>query len=64
MSWDAIKAKLSQIVDGEDKLKPFSDEALARELEKQGIDIARRTVVKYRQQLNIPPARRRRTYKD
>lgn len=64
MSWDAVKAKLREIVEGEDKFKPLSDEAIAQELKKQGIDIARRTVVKYRQQLDIPPARRRRQYKD
>jgi RNA polymerase sigma-54 factor len=62
MSWDAIKAILQEIVDGEDKSKPHSDEALSRELKKRGIDIARRTVVKYRQQLDIPPARRRKTF--
>jgi len=40
----------------------MSDEALAGELKKRGIDIARRTVVKYRQQLGIPPARRRKIF--
>ncbi|MHC4414537.1 MAG: RNA polymerase factor sigma-54 [Planctomycetota bacterium] len=62
LSWEAVKAKLKEIVDGENKSKPFSDAALAQELKKRGIDIARRTVVKYRQQLDIPPARRRREY--
>jgi len=64
MSWDAVKAKLREIVEAEDKFKPLSDDAIAQELKKKGIDIARRTVVKYRQQLDIPPARRRRQYKD
>ncbi|UCD76799.1 MAG: RNA polymerase factor sigma-54 [Phycisphaerales bacterium] len=62
MSWEAVKATLQEIIDAEDKSKPLSDEALAGELKKRGIDIARRTVVKYRQQLDIPPARRRRVY--
>jgi len=62
MSWDAVKAILQEIVAGEDKTKPFSDEALSRELKKRGIEIARRTVVKYRQQLDIPPARRRKLF--
>lgn len=62
MSWDAVKATLLEIIDGEEKTKPMSDEALARELKKRGIDIARRTVVKYRQQLGIPPARRRKVF--
>ena len=64
MSWDAVKATLSEIVDAEDKYHPLSDEALSQALKERGIDIARRTVVKYRQQLDIPPARRRRAYKD
>lgn len=62
MSWEAVKATLQEIVNQEDKAKPLSDEALAGELKKRGIDIARRTVVKYRQQLDIPPARHRREY--
>jgi RNA polymerase sigma-54 factor len=62
MSWEAVKATLREIVDEEDKTKPLSDEALSAELKKRGIEIARRTVVKYRQQLDIPPARRRKVY--
>ena len=62
MSWDAIKAVLQEIIDAEDKTHPLSDEALVDELKKRGIDIARRTVVKYRQQLDIPPARRRKVH--
>ncbi|MCI0363778.1 MAG: RNA polymerase factor sigma-54 [Phycisphaerales bacterium] len=62
MSWDAVKAILREIVDAEDRAKPLSDEALVMELKKRGIDIARRTVVKYRQQLDIPPARRRKVH--
>ena len=62
VSWEAVKAILEEIVDGEDKAKPFSDEMLAAALRERGIDIARRTVVKYRQQLGIPPARLRKQY--
>ncbi len=62
LSWEAVKAKLQEVVDNEDKANPFSDSALADELKERGIDIARRTVVKYRQQLDIPPARRRKVY--
>ncbi|MEE8458986.1 MAG: RNA polymerase factor sigma-54 [Phycisphaerales bacterium] len=62
VSWEAIKAKLKEIVDAEDKSSPLSDAALADALKGIGIDIARRTVVKYRQQLDIPPARRRKVY--
>lgn len=62
MSWEAVKARLQEIVDNENKKKPFSDELLAGKLREQGIEIARRTVVKYRQQLGIPAARLRREY--
>jgi RNA polymerase sigma-54 factor len=62
VSWEAVKARLKEIVDAEDRRRPLSDAALAAELKKGGIDIARRTVVKYRQQLDIPPARLRKEY--
>ena len=59
VAWDAIKVALKEIIDTEDKAKPLSDEALVEELKKRGIEIARRTVAKYRDQLNILPARMR-----
>lgn len=62
MSWTAVQAKLKEVIDSEDKNKPWSDDALVDELKKHGIEIARRTVAKYRKQLNIPPARQRREY--
>jgi RNA polymerase sigma-54 factor len=62
MSWTAIQAKLEQIIEGEDKSKPLSDDALVEKLKEHGIEIARRTVAKYRKQLNIPPARQRKEF--
>lgn len=62
MSWTAVQAKLEEIIKAEDKAKPLSDDALVEELKKHGIEIARRTVAKYRKQLNIPPARQRKEY--
>ena len=62
VAWDAVKAKLQEIIDNEDKAKPLNDDRLAAELEKHGLKIARRTVAKYRSILNIPPARKRRQY--
>ena len=62
VSWDAVKAKLKEIVDEEDKSKPLNDDQLAAALNKNGIDIARRTVAKYRNLMKIPPARRRREF--
>lgn len=62
VSWEAIKAALTEIVDGEDKSDPLSDDALAEALKAKGFDIARRTVAKYRGQLNIPTGRMRKTH--
>jgi RNA polymerase sigma-54 factor len=62
MSWDAVKAKLQGVIDGEDKKKPLNDDDLVKELARQGITLARRTVAKYRAMMNIPPARRRKQY--
>jgi len=62
-SWDAIRAKLQQIVDNEDKTKPLSDEQIRKKLEESATKkIARRTVAKYRKLLNIPAARFRKKY--
>jgi len=62
MSWQAVQAKLREIVDGEDKSDPMSDDQLVDALKSAGIEIARRTVAKYRKQLNIPTARQRKEY--
>ena len=62
-SWEAIRAKLQQIIDEEDKTKPLSDDQIRKKLEKAGINnLARRTVAKYRKLLNIPAARFRKKY--
>ena len=55
-----IKRILKECVDNEDKEKPYTDDELAEILKAKGYPIARRTVAKYRQQLNIPVARLRR----
>lgn len=54
-----VKKILSDVIDEEDKQKPFSDEKLTEILQEKGYNIARRTVAKYREQLNIPVARLR-----
>ena len=54
-----IKERLKEIIDKEDKKKPFSDDKLADLLNEEGIHIARRTVAKYREQLRLPVARLR-----
>lgn len=54
-----VKKILSDLVAGESKKKPLSDEKLTDLLQEKGYNIARRTVAKYREQLNIPVARLR-----
>ncbi|MCE1155685.1 MAG: RNA polymerase sigma-54 factor, partial [Bacteroidales bacterium] len=54
-----IKKILQDCVENEDKRKPLNDDALADVLKTKGYPIARRTVAKYREQLNIPVARLR-----
>ena len=54
-----LKAILIEIVDEEDKKKPYTDDKLAELLEKKGYKIARRTIAKYRDQLGIPIGRMR-----
>jgi RNA polymerase sigma-54 factor len=62
-SWEAIRAKLQQIIDEEDKAKPLNDDQIRKQLLKVGIDnLARRTVAKYRKLLNIPAARFRKKF--
>lgn len=59
LSTRKIKAALKELVEGEDKRRPLSDEALSALLAKKGFPIARRTVAKYREQLGLPVARLR-----
>lgn len=54
-----VKQIIKELIEGEDKAKPFSDDKLEDLLKKKGYNIARRTVAKYREQLNIPVARLR-----
>ena len=54
-----IKKILQECIDNEDKSKPLNDEALAALLKTKGYNIARRTIAKYREQLNIPVSRLR-----
>ena len=55
-----IKNILESIIESENKKNPFSDMDLSIELSKKGYSFARRTVAKYREQLNFPVARLRR----
>ncbi len=62
VAWENIRRKLKEIIDAEDKQKPLSDDALVEALAKEGIELARRTVTKYRKAMGIPSSRQRRVY--
>ncbi|NSW44598.1 MAG: RNA polymerase factor sigma-54 [Bacteroidales bacterium] len=58
-----IKERIQQLISNEDKSNPLTDEELADLLKKEGLNVARRTIAKYREQLNIPVARLRKELK-
>ena len=58
----SIKKIIKETIKGENKKKPLSDEHLSKILKEQGISVARRTVAKYREELNIPSSSKRREY--
>lgn len=55
-SVDSIKDTIKEVIDNEDKIKPLSDQKITNLLKEKGIEISRRTVAKYRLELNIPDA--------
>ncbi|MFD1583383.1 RNA polymerase factor sigma-54, partial [Microbulbifer halophilus] len=55
----AIRALIRKLVDGEEPRKPLSDNKITRELDNQGIKVARRTVAKYRESMGIPSSSER-----
>ncbi|MFK3847496.1 RNA polymerase factor sigma-54 [Stenotrophomonas sp. NPDC078853] len=60
VSGAAVKAMVRRLIESEPAGRPLADEAIAGLLARQGVNIARRTVAKYREQLDIAPARERR----
>lgn len=62
VSSTSIKVKLKDIIDNEDTKKPYSDQKISELLKMQGINISRRTVAKYRDELCIPSSSMRRRY--
>lgn len=57
-----VREAIQQLVARENTAKPLSDEAIMKKLAEQGITVARRTVAKYREQLNILPSHLRKAY--
>jgi len=62
VSGQAVKAMVRRLIESEPAGRPLADEAIAGLLARQGVNIARRTVAKYREQLDIAPARERRRH--
>jgi RNA polymerase sigma-54 factor len=58
----SVQDKIRQIVENEDPKKPYSDDKIAEILEKSNINIARRTVAKYREMLKILPSHKRKQF--
>jgi RNA polymerase sigma-54 factor len=61
-SAESIKAQIRELIAQEDPKKPLSDQKIADLLQKKGIEIARRTVAKYREEDNIPSSTQRKRY--
>jgi RNA polymerase sigma-54 factor len=61
-SREAVKLKVKEIIDAEQKAKPLSDMAIAKKLDEAGIKASRRVVTKYREELGIPDSRVRRAH--
>jgi RNA polymerase sigma-54 factor len=59
---EAVKSKIKQLIDNEDLKKPLSDQEISEQLKQFNIDIARRTVAKYREALGFPPSSKRRRF--
>lgn len=62
ISGQAVKAMVRRLIESEPASRPLADEAIAVLLSRQGVNIARRTVAKYREQLDIAPARERKRH--
>lgn len=62
VAWDTVRLKLQEVIDGEDKRNPYSDDDLVKELARHGLTVARRTVTKYRKAMKIPSSRERRDW--
>ena len=59
---ESVKNRIKQIISAEDPQKPLSDQRIVKILQGANIDIARRTVAKYREMLHIPSSNRRKKH--
>lgn len=56
-----LKLRIKKMIEGEDTKEPLTDDQIAKVLSKEGVKLSRRTVAKYRDQMNIPGSRERKT---
>jgi len=61
-SWRSVKDRIANLVESEDKRNPLSDEEIVDKLRAEGLDVARRTIAKYRILMKIPSSRKRKQY--
>ena len=59
----SVQDVIRRLIDGEDARKPLSDEKISRLLRREGLEVARRTVAKYREEMRIPPTHLRRSHR-
>ncbi len=62
VSVNVVKKRIKEIIEGENPKKPLSDQKLTDMLQREGIEISRRTVAKYRDELNIPSTTKRKRF--
>ena len=62
VAWDKISIKLQELIDQEDKVRPYIDDELVKRLKEKGLNVARLTITKYRQRMGIPSSRQRRDW--
>jgi len=58
---ESVRAKIKDVIKAEDRARPLSDQAISDMLRLEGIDIARRTVAKYRESMGLMPSSRRKS---
>ncbi len=61
-SAEVVKRMIRELINNEEAKKPFSDQRITELLQAEGVDLSRRTVAKYREEMGIPPASKRRRY--
>ncbi len=62
VAWDKVRIRLQEVVDKENKSDPLSDDEIVKHLKSLGLNVARRTVTKYRIKMGIPSSRQRRDW--